>query len=83
MALAAQKQMEKLGQTSGCADHDHDLVHELSKSLDSLWRYDQHVANAEGRKELQEFWREQKKQSTQTIQRLKQLLAKEVEKDCF
>lgn len=83
MALAAQKQMEKLGQTSGCADHDHDLVHELSKSLDSLWRYDQYVANAEGKKELQEFWREQKKQTTQTIQRLKQLLAKEVEKDCF
>lgn len=83
MALAAEKQMERMGETRGCADHDHDLVHELSKSLDSLWRYDQYVANAEGKKEIQEFWREQKEQQSQTIDRLKELVAKEIESGCF
>ncbi|WP_435005486.1 hypothetical protein P12x_003344 [Tundrisphaera lichenicola] len=43
MSLAAEKQMEHLGETCGCADHDHDLIHELSKRLDALWRYDRRI----------------------------------------
>lgn len=83
MSLTAEKQMEKLGQTSGCADHDHDLVHELSKSLDSIWRYDQFIANAKGKSEIQEFWREQKEQRINAVARLKELIAKEVKDGCF
>ena len=47
MALAAEKELKHIGETCGCADHDHDLIHDLSKRLDALWRYDQYVANAD------------------------------------
>ena len=39
MNLAAEKELEHIGESSGCADHDHDLIHDLSKRLDALWRY--------------------------------------------
>ncbi len=83
MSLAAEKQMEHLGETCGCADHDHDLVHELSMRLDALWRFDQRIANADGRRELQDFWRQLKRQEKQTIDRLKQLIVQEVKSNCF
>ena len=50
MALAAEKEMKHIGESCGCADHDHDLIHDLSKRLDALWRYDQYIAI---RRELQ------------------------------
>lgn len=83
MALTAEKQMEKVGQTRGCADHDHDLIHELSNRLDAVWRYDQYISNAEGKPEIQQFWTEQKEHETRAISRLKDLVAKEVKSDCF
>ncbi len=43
MTLAAEKELKHLGETAGCQDHDHDLIHELSRRLDSLWRYDQSI----------------------------------------
>ena len=60
MTLAAEKGFQHIGESRGCADHDHDLVHELSKRLDALWRYDQYIANAEGHAFLEEFWRDLK-----------------------
>lgn len=83
MTLAAEKEYTHIGETSGCCDHDHDLVHELSRRLDAMWRYDQYVANAEGNSELQDFWREVKSQETNNIERLKKLMKKEMEKGCF
>ncbi|MEX0704100.1 MAG: hypothetical protein WD069_18510 [Planctomycetales bacterium] len=83
MALAAEKEYAHIGETSGCADHDHDLVHELSKRLDAIWRYDQYIANAEGRAELQKFWREMKKQETSNVKKLKELVKQEIEQGCF
>ena len=83
MTLTAEKQMEHIGETKGCADHDHDLVHELNKRLDALWRYDQYIANAEGKSELQNFWKELKQQDQQNVDRLKHLVASEIENECF
>jgi hypothetical protein len=83
MTLAAEKEMTHLGETCGCADHDHDLVHELGRRLDALWRYDQYIANAEWRDEIAQFWRDAKAQEQQAIQRLKQLIKHEVRNDCF
>jgi hypothetical protein len=83
MFLAAEKELTHLGETSGCADHDHDLVHELSRRLDSLWRYDQYMANAEWRDELRQFWQDAKAQEKQAIQRLKELIIQEVRNNCF
>jgi hypothetical protein len=83
MALAAQKELEHIGETSGCADHDHDLVHELSKRLDALWRYDQYIANADFRQQLIDFWNDMKRQEIDNIRRLKELVAQEIRSDCF
>ena len=62
MPLAAEKEMAHIGESQGAADHDHDMIHELSKRLDALWRYDQYVANADGHIDLQNFWQEVKEQ---------------------
>ena len=83
MTLAAEKELEHMGETCGCADHDHDLIHDLSRRLDSLWRYDQYIANAEGKPALQDLWREFKRQELANIRRLKQLVAEEIQENCF
>jgi len=64
--------------SDGCSDHDHDLVAELSRRLDNLWRYDQDIANAEWRNDLRQFWMDAKAMEQQAISRLKQLMAQEV-----
>lgn len=74
---------EHIGESPGCADHDHDLVHELSRRLDAVWRYDQFIANAEGREVLQTTWREFKEQEMQSIARLKEVLKDEIKHGCF
>ncbi len=83
MTLAAERELEHVGETSGCSDHDHDLIHELSRRLDSLWRYDQYIANAEWRDELRQFWMDAKALEQQAIQRLKELIKQEVRNECF
>jgi hypothetical protein len=65
------------------ADHDHDLVHELSKRLDSIWRYDQYIANAEGHEELQSLWRDCKREDLAMVDRLREMIAAEIRQGCF
>ena len=83
MTLHAEKELEHLGETEGCADHDHDLVHELSRRLDAIWRYDQYIANAKERPEMQQFWQDMKSQDQENVNRLKKLLKDEITTKCF
>lgn len=83
MAKNAERDLKNYGQTSGCADHDHDLVHELSRRLDMIWRYDQYVANAEWREDQRQFWLDMKAQEQENIKLLKELLKQEVADECF
>jgi hypothetical protein len=83
MSLAAEKELEHIGESSGCADHDHDLIHDLSKRLDAIWRYDQYIANAEGKPELQTLWRDLKREEMANIKRVKQMVSEEVRQNCF
>ena len=83
MKLAAEREYAHMGETSGAADHDHDLLKELTKRLDALWHYDQYLANAEGHRELQSFWRELKDQEIRNVRRIKELVIHEVKKGCF
>jgi hypothetical protein len=83
MPLAAETELEHIGESGGCADHGHDLIHDLSKRLDALWRYDQYIANAEGKPDLQDLWRDLKQQETENIRRVKQMIAEEVRQNCF
>jgi hypothetical protein len=50
----------------------HDVIHELSKRLDALWRYDQYTANAKDDSPLPGFWKEMKQQEQENVKRLKQ-----------
>ena len=56
-ATATAQGTEHMGETKGAQNHDHDLIQDLSKRLDALWRYDQYIANADGKPKLQECWR--------------------------
>lgn len=83
MTLAAEKEFAHIGETMGCADHDHDLVQDLSKRLDALWRYDQYVANAEGKPAIQALWRKLMKQEQENVKDIKRLIAEEIKTGCF
>jgi len=83
MFLTAEHEYEHVGETAGIADHDHDLIAELHRRLDALWRYDQYIANAEWRTELRDFWHDAKAQEQQAVSRLRQLICNEVRNNCF
>jgi hypothetical protein len=83
MSLTTEKEYQHIGDSRGCVDHDHDLVHDLSRRLDCLWRYDQYIANADGQAELQAFWRGVKAQEQENIKQLKKLLEQHVQSNCF
>ena len=83
MRLAAEKELAHIGESHGAEDHDHDMIHELSKRLDALWRYDQYVANAEGDINLQNLWRDFKTQEQSNVNRLKEMISEHCRKDCF
>jgi protoheme ferro-lyase len=83
MRPEVEQEYAHIGETHAAADHDRDLVHELSKRLDAVWRYDQYLANAEWREDLQELWRDLREQDQRVINRLKGLIAREIENHCF
>lgn len=83
MQQSADREYAHIGETHGIEDHDHDLVHELSKRLDAVWRMDQYIANADGKPLIQQFWRQLKQEERKTVDRLKQLIADEVKCNCF
>jgi hypothetical protein len=83
MTITAEKEYEHIGESAGAADHDRDLVHELSKRLDALWRYDQYIANAGDKTRLLAFWKDLRTQERENVGRLKELIAGEVEAGCF
>lgn len=83
MAIAAEREIAHIGETQGAADHDHDMIHELSKRLDALWRYDQYIANAAEAPELQQFWRDLKTQEQRNVDRLKGIIKEHCRQDCF
>ncbi len=74
-----QKEVAHLGESRGVKDHDHDLVHDLSRRLDALWRYDQYIANAIGYESVQVFWKKVKEQEKQNIIELKRLLKEHIQ----
>lgn len=83
MTLAAEKEFKHIGETMGCADHDHDLIQDLSKRLGALWRFDQYIANAEGKPNIQALWRKLKSQEQENVKQIKSLIAEEIKAKCF
>lgn len=83
MNHSVEKQLEHIGETRGIADHDHDMIHELSKRLDAVWRFDQYIANASEYEELKDFWSKLKEQEVENVEQLKQLIARHAANHCF
>lgn len=83
MTTTLERSTKHIGETAGMANHDHDLVHDLSRRLDFIWRCDQYLANAEGHDEVVEFWRDAKRQEEKNIDRMRTLISAEIEKGCF
>jgi len=79
--MHAEQDVKHLGQTAGCQNHNHDMIHELSRRLDALWRYDQYIANADFRDGVRQFWEDAKQQEEQNVQRLKCLLVEELQSE--
>lgn len=83
MSMVAEREMEQIGKSKGVENHDHDMIHELSKRLDSLWRFDQYIANAQDDEQLQAFWQHLKEQEQDNVRQLKQFVAKHCKANCF
>ncbi len=83
MTLIAERTIEHIGESCGMADHDRDLVHELDKRLDCLWRCDQYMANARGHKDVVNFWMDIKDQEQRNVDRLRSLIKSEITHECF
>jgi hypothetical protein len=73
-----QKSLEHLGDDQAAPNYLHDLIHELSRLHDAVWRYDQYVVNAQKRPEAQKLWKKIKKQTKENADQLKKLLAEEL-----
>jgi thymidylate synthase len=83
MSMTADSQSAQLEETREIEYREHHLIHELGRRLACLWQYDRHIANADGRPELQASWRDAKAQEQQHIDQLKQLIQQHVESNCF
>lgn len=83
MNIASEQEIQHIGETQGSPNHDHDMLQELNRRLDSIWRYDQYIANAEADEGLQDLWRRCKEQDLQMVKDLKDKVAEHVSKGCF
>jgi hypothetical protein len=62
-------------------DHSHNLIHELSRRLNCLSRYEEYIADSGGHPEVQEFWRDSKRQQQASIDQLTRLIRNHVNFD--
>lgn len=83
MTATTKLEMQHIGKTQGTPNHDHDMLQELTRRLDSIWRYDQYIANAENDESLQKLWRKCKSQDIEDVQNLKSRIAEHIKDGCF
>jgi hypothetical protein len=57
-------------------NHNHDLVHQLSETLDSIWRFDEYAKNAEGCANCAAMWQTLK----ESCQKHEQMLLEEIKR---
>lgn len=70
MAMESDAFCEDFGTATGMVAPDPQLLRELVRRMDSLYRFDELVANAAGKPELQAFWRESKAREERAIEAL-------------
>ncbi len=64
-------------------DHNHDLVHQLSETSDSIWRMEEYLKNADGCESCQALWNEIKNDCEKHAELLKGEIARHVSENRF
>lgn len=64
-------------------NHNHDLVHQLSETSDSIWRMEDYLKNAEGCDYCKSIWDEMKKDYEKHVGRLKEEIVRHVNENRF
>ena len=64
-------------------DWNHDLVHQLSEDLDSLWRYDTYLRTSEACDRCTAMWRKFKEMDEQKVQMLQGEILAHVKENNF
>ncbi len=57
-------------------NHNHDLVHHLSETVDSIWRYDEYIKNSQGCEYCTALWNKLK----ETDQGVEKMLLEEIKR---
>lgn len=83
MTTTTDKHYDQVEMSMGMAEHDHDLVHELSNRIDAVHRVDQYITRAHDRPRLREFWEKVRDGEQAMVDRLRELIRKEIDDDCF
>lgn len=64
-------------------NNTHDLIHQLSEKLDSLWRYKEYIKNAEECAECKKLWEECLKRDTEMVEMIKEEIKRHVDSGKF
>ncbi len=64
-------------------NHNHDLIHQLSELLDSIWRFDEYKKNAAGCGECEKLWDELKSAYQEWERRLVGAISKHIKEGEF
>lgn len=64
-------------------DWNHDLVHQLSEDLDSFWRYEDYMKNAQGCEHCQQMWHRLQKLDEEKIKLLRDEITRHVKENRF
>lgn len=78
MASSAARELDHFNQNQDIESHDQDLVQELNKRLEALWRHKHYVAHASGNTELQKLWCDFKRQEQEKVCRVQLSIAEEI-----
>lgn len=62
---------------------NHDLVHQLSEDLDSLWRYEDYLKNSQGCGHCSTMWRKLKELDEEKVEMLRQEIERHVNEKRF
>lgn len=64
-------------------NYNHDLIHQLSETLDSLWRYEEYMKNAQQCQHCQEVWRRCRELSEEMVEILTEEIKNHINQGLF
>lgn len=64
-------------------NHNHDLVHHLSETIDSIWRYGEYVKNAKGCNHCADLWKKLKKADMEAEAMIKEEIKRHIKDGRF